>query len=181
MKARGLIVLVVAVLFMINFTGCIGVNGNFKNVRDNILVNLDGRTERVIEFSLGPSGMMFASLITSFAADEEYVDDLIRQVTKIQVGVYKRNNFSDPNFRILKDLSEEMRDKGWNYLVRSYDHGNLAAVFTQSDDLNSVHSLFVVALERDEMVMVELKGDLDRMIEIAVRENGLKFDIANNH
>ncbi|MCO6474648.1 MAG: DUF4252 domain-containing protein [Melioribacteraceae bacterium] len=181
MKAKSLVVLLLAALFMMNFSGCIGVNGNFKRVRDNILVNIDGRADRVVEFALGPSGMMFASLITSFAADEEYVDDLMRQVTKIQVGVYERKDFSEPNYMMLKDLSDEMNDQGWNYLVRSYDHGNLAAVFTQSDDLDNIHSLFIVVLERDEMVMVELKGNLDRMIEIAVRENGLKFDIAGNY
>lgn len=181
MKAKRIFTIVLVALIAINFSGCIGVNGNFKRVRDNVLVNIDGKTEKVIEFSLGPSGMMFASIITSLAVEEQYVDDLIRQITKIQVGVYERKNFSASSFRMLRDLSSEMSEQGWDYLVRSYDHGNLTAVFTQSDDSDNIHSLFIVALENDEMFLVELKGNLSRMIEIAVRENGLKFDLANNY
>ena len=42
-------------------SGCIGVNREFKNIRSQILDNLEDDFDRQIEFSVGPVGFFIAS------------------------------------------------------------------------------------------------------------------------
>ena len=79
-----------AISFLLIFisTSCIGVNREFKNIRSQILDNLDDDFDRQIEFSVGPVGFFVASQFVKFADTEENVDEMLSKVKNIHVGIY---------------------------------------------------------------------------------------------
>jgi len=183
MKTKNIIVIIAMVLISLNFTGCIGVNGNFKRVRNTILDNLDGKYHRDIEFSVGAAGLALAGTFVSFAdTDVDYADDIIRQVNRVQVGIYEKVDNADekPDMKLLQEISKLLEDTGWEYIVRTCDHNQMTAVFIRSAETEQISHLFVIALDDNQLVLTEVRGDLDKVVEIAIREQGLKFNIADN-
>lgn len=176
--------LIIITLVLANFllSGCIGVNRGFKSLRNHIVENVDGDYERVIEFSVGPAGILLASMFVSFADTEENIDDMLRQVSRVQVSIYEKkgNGSSNPSMSLLCSLSKRLEDRGWQYLVRSVDGDEMVGVFIRSDEPEELNQIFVVALSDKELVMTEVLGDLDDLIEIAIRQHGLDFDMAHN-
>ena len=73
-----------------------------------------------------------------------------------------------------------MAENGWDHIVRTVDRDEMAMVFIKSDYIETIEELFVIALNDDELVMAELRGDLGEVVNIAIRENGLKFHMAKN-
>ena len=89
MKIKSFLALGLIVLVSLSFTGCLGVNGEFRTVRNHVLRNIDMDVNRNIELSIGPALISFASLFVSFAETDEPVDEMMRQVKRVQVGVYE--------------------------------------------------------------------------------------------
>jgi hypothetical protein len=165
------------------FTGCLSVNREFKRVRNQFISGMNTNFEREIEFSIGPAGMLFASMFVRIANTEENIDQLITQVNQIQLGVYKPESYQDPaaNFEVLKNLDREMNSYGWNNIVKTADRGEMAGVFVRDfDEDKGLKEIFVVALNEDGLIMVQIHGELDKLIEIAIRENGLKLETVKN-
>lgn len=164
------------------FSGCIGVNSGFRSIRNHLLDNMSEGYEREIEFSVGAGGIYLASLFVSFSEEDESVDDLLRQITSVQIGIYKNETGQKAknDFTILKSLSNKMEEKGWTYIVRSIDDDEMVAVFVNNDISDELTQVFVVALEDKELILAEVHGDLGGLIEIAIREHGLNFALNEN-
>ena len=182
-KIKKIILLLITIIMVIGLTGCFGVNGNFRRVRNHVLDNLEGRFDREIEFAVGPSTMAFAALVTSMAVEEEYIDDLVKQISKVQVGVYNiidLNNRS-VNFKLVRELTSIMEERGWKYLVRTVTYDQLSAVFIPVGDYDRLSRIFVIAIDDDQFVMTEVVGNLDRVIEIAIKEQSFDFNFTGKH
>ncbi len=163
--------------FLILFsTGCINVNKNFKNIRDNVLSNFDETFKTELEFALGPSTMHFASAFVKL--DKENGDKdlglMLRQVNRIQIGIYKKaDNSSFEKYRSssLKDLLE---NDNWIRIVINKEADSVSEVFVKEDDAK-LKQMLVVNAETDQMIIVELSGDLDELIAIAIANNGFNI------
>jgi hypothetical protein len=182
MKRYGRLLIIIMLASLV-LTGCIGVNGGFRNIRNHILNNMSANYEKEIEFSVGSGGIFLASMFIGFADIEENVDDMLRQISSVQIGIYKNESGEviKNDFSVLKSLSDKMEEKGWTFIVRSIDNDELAAVFVNNNSEDELTQVFVVALHDEELVLAEIHGDLGDLIDIAIREHGLNFEIAENH
>lgn len=182
MKTKKTIYFLVLAVLSVNFTGCIGVNGNFKRVRNHVLDNLNESYHKNIEFSVGPTGMAMASTFVSFADDDEaeIAAEMTRNVNRVQIGIYEnRNGFDEScDFSMAKEISNIMEDEDWEYIVRTVSDDEMALVFIKSNQ-EIIHHMFVVALSNEQLVLAEIRGNLDKIAEIAIREHGLKFNVAH--
>jgi hypothetical protein len=171
-------VLLLAMLSL-SFTGCIGVNGSFKKIRNTLKNNLDLEYNKTVEFSIGRTGIMLAGMVVRFADTEEPIEDVLREVTRVQVGIYERD-YGDLNAKVenLNVLTAEMENQGWKYIVRSVQSNEMVSVFIREDD-PEFNQLYVVNVSDHEMVLVEIHGDLSKVIEIVLREKAFDVDFAS--
>ncbi len=164
--------------------GCIGVNSEFRSIRNSLLAKNQQDFHRRIELSIGQSGILLASMIVRMADTEENIDELLAQVSRIQFGFYELDEFSDPDNvdckMMLDGIENQMKLEGWHYIVKTRSSNEMVAVFIRDNMIDSLNEMFVVGFNDRELFMVDLNGNLDRIIEVAIREHGLKFQMANN-
>lgn len=179
MKRTKLTILFLAIAIFTS--GCIGVNREFKNIRSQILDNLNDDFDRQIEFSVGPVGFFVASQFVKFADSEENVDEMLSKVKNIHVGVYDRlSSFSKPSLSLLKEIGSLIIDEEWKPLVKSIDGNEMVGVFVKNFSEDDIEELFVVTLTDDELVLVKLQGSLGAIIEVVIRDHGHNLRITDH-
>lgn len=181
MNLKKIFLSIMLVILILNMTGCFGVNSSFRRIRNHIFDNMSIDYKKEFEFSVGPAGLLLAGMVVRFAETEEPIDDIIGEISRVQVGVYNNidNDSEFGNFESLIRLTNLMADADWECIVRSKSSREITAVFVKYDE-DILNQLFVVAMDKREMVLVEVHGDLGKVIEIAIREKGLKFEMANH-
>jgi len=177
MKIKSTTLIISVSLLLLSLNGCIGVNRQFSEVKDKIIGELgnDYRTE--FQFSVGSSAITISSWFIDLAADEEYIDEMMREISSVQVGVYNRVEGSDAkaNFGTLQSIDEEMQNKGWKYIVRSVDNEELTAIYLSDDPVELLNKMYVINLSDEELVIIEVNGDLKKVISYAIEER--KFNL----
>lgn len=179
MKTIKTIVLIIAAAILLS--GCIAVDGYFKNMRNKVLSNVEGEFHKEIEFSVGAAAITLSSMAIHFSDAPEFTDDLLRKITRVQIGVYKNYDWSNfkPNMKSLKLLSDDLRDDDYEYIVRSINRDEVVLVCVKNDE-EKIREMFVVAASKDDLVMTQIFGNLNELMEIAIREQGLDVQVAAN-
>lgn len=168
-QLRGLTLLFVFVFLV---SGCIGVNQEFKDIRDKVVENLSDDFQREIEFSVGPVGFFLASKFVQFAETEENIDELLSKISNIHLGVYKRTtNKSKPSLNLLRDLSYQFKNDNWSCIVRSLNENEIVGVFIKLNSSDKIENLFVISLNDDELVLLKLNGNIESIIDVIIREH----------
>lgn len=179
MKAIKLIIVTLAASFLLS--GCIAVDGYFKGVRNKVFSSVDGDFQKEVEFSFGAAAITLSSVAVSFSDAPEFTDDVLRKIDRVQIGVYRNmdwNNFN-PNFNSLKEMTTGLRDDGYEFIVRSVQRDEMMAVMVKTNS-DRLKEMFVIAVNHEEMVMTQIFGDLDEMIEIVLKQEGLNVELAHN-
>ncbi|MFH1197983.1 MAG: DUF4252 domain-containing protein [bacterium] len=183
MKSNKILFVAVVLILGTSLSGCIGVNHGFRGIRTAIINDLGGDFDKEIEFSVGPAGILFVSAIAGMADLEEDVDiaAMLRQISRVQIGVYKRERGNDtkPSINLLRKISDKMLRNGWQYIVRSVKDDEMACVFVQTKNGDHLNEVFIIALSDEDLVITEVLGNLDALIEIAIRNQGHNLNFAN--
>lgn len=168
---------IITFFLLILFTGCIGVNRQFGEIKDKILRDLGNDYKTEFQFSLGSAAITISSWFVDLAAKEEYIDDMIREISSVQVGVYNKVESSDAraDFSTLKSIDKEMNSKGWKYIVRSVEGNELTAIYLSDDPEEILNKMYVINLSDEKLVIVEVNGDLKKVISYAIEERNFQF------
>lgn len=177
MKASRLIIITLALTFLLS--GCIAVDGYFKGVRNKVFSSVEGDFKKEVEFSIGAAALTLSSAIVSFSDAPEYTDDMLRKVDRIQLGVYKNYDWENykPSFNSLREITSELTEDGYECIVRSIDKSDMFAVMVKTNS-DRIKEMFVVAVNPEEMVMTQIFGDLDELLEIAIRSQSMNVNFA---
>ena len=177
MKISRIFICIILFFLLILLTGCIGVNRQFSEVKDKIIGGLGNKYKTEFQFSVGSSAITISSWFIDLAANEEYIDEMMREISSVQVGVYNRVEGSDAkaNFGTLQSIDEEMHNKGWKYIVRSADNEELTAIYLSDDPGEILNKMYVINLSDEELVIIEVNGDLKKVISYAIEER--KFNL----
>jgi len=151
-------------------TGCFSFSDrSFRPVRNEILQQLPGITlEKEMAISIG--SLMF-DLIDIIAIG---VDVDISKMSSAQVAVYRVNGVveSDTSFeqldfeRTLLAKDESLR---WDTIIKVREHGERVWVLAGMDERhNTLEAISVFALEQNELVLVNVNGNLIEMLEFAL-------------
>jgi hypothetical protein len=163
---------------LITLSGCIGVNQNFREVSSNLISKFGNDYHREIEVSVGPLLINFASWVVNLSEEDEVVDDLMRQVSNVQVGVYTMTHERENERNsVMKKINREMQLRGWRYIVRSYNNDELTGVYVSTDPEMFFKKMFIITHDSEQLVLVEVEGKLDRLIELAIHDKKFKFDM----
>lgn len=180
MNAKKLKILLSLLLLVFLLSGCFGVDRSFRNIRNYVLENTNSDYNTEYEFAIGSAGISLASLVVSFADSEEPVEEILSEISSVQVGVYNNGNSSriTTDYEGLQKITNLMEHAGWEYIVRSVDKNELTAIFVRVYQ-NQLNRVFIVSVNEEEMVLVEMYGNIDKVIEIAIREGDLDIEMAS--
>ena len=177
MKAKRTYIILLALSVIILMPGCINVNKEFSEVTDRLISNMGDDYKTEFQFSVGEVGITVSSWFIEFAAREEYIDEMMREISSVQVGVYKRLEDSDRKTaqRTLESIDEEMHSRGWKYLVRTIEGDELTVIYLNPNPDIMLEKMYVINVNEDELIIVEVNGDLKKVISYAIEEKNFKI------
>ena len=175
MNTSRIFIYIIIFLFLILFTGCIGVNRQFEEIKNKIMGDLGNDYKTEFQFSVGSTAISISSWFVDLAANEEYIDDMMREISSVQVGIYYKVEGSDAkaNFSTLQSIDEEMNNNGWKYIVRSVDVNELTVIYLSDDPEEILNKMYVINLSNEKLVIVEINGDLKKVISYAIEERNI--------
>ncbi len=176
MKTKALFLPILFFLLFLN--GCIGINEEFGEIRDEVIKNFGGEYKSEVQFSVGSVGISVSSWFVDTAAEEDIAADILDDVSSVQVGIYKKlRGTTSPDINTLREIEDKMSESGWKSIVRSSDKGELTAVYVRENRAETLDRMFVISLDGDELVLVDVEGDLKEAIATVIREKGMKINM----
>jgi hypothetical protein len=170
-------IILLSILFLPLFLiGCIGINEEFAEIRNEVLNNLDDDFRSEYQFSVGSVGITVSSWFVDAAAEEDLAADILNDVSSVQVGVYKKiRDTNSPNMTTLRELDDEMIQKGWKSIVKNCEGDELSGIYIRSNPNETLNRLFVINLNSEKLILVEVEGDLKEVISTVIREKGMNI------
>lgn len=169
--------LIVSVCCLLTMTGCFGVDGQFKRLRNTVVEGANIDYEVDVEFGIGPMLIGFAKKVVSWSdePDSEIAVDLLSQIKKVQVGVYQLRDFqldrSEVRDRML-EMVDYMGRNGYDAIIRNYEDngGSLIMVKSHFEHPEKVKEVVVLSFDPNELNIVQLRGNVNEIVDVAVRE-----------
>jgi hypothetical protein len=157
------------------------VDGYFKNMRNKVFNSVQGDFQKEVEFSFGAAALTLSSVAVSISDAPDFTDDMVRKLDRIQIGVYKNTDWRNfhPDYNSLREMTADLRDEGYEFIVRSIQRDQMMAVMVKTNS-DRLREMFVIAVDEEQMVMTQIFGDLDELIEIVLRSEGLNVQVAHN-
>jgi Domain of unknown function (DUF4252) len=122
-----------------------------------------------VTLSLGPVTLALARTITGLIPDAREARGYLHDVSRVQVAVYNVYSAGDVTSLDTPKRLQELLDDGWEMAVRVRDDDQVAWLLYRLDD-KSVREMFVVVMDKDDLVLVKLKGHLEKLIAHALEE-----------
>jgi len=175
MKIKIFSVVLIITLTAYLLTGCVFVSSDFRHTKNLILDELgpaDVNTE--VQLQIGPGIISLGSFVVSFTDARDEALKYLRDIRNVQVGVYNLHNVDSKRpVKIPDKISKKLARKGYEPLVKVKERDDAVWVMTKMKG-KRIESLYVIALDRSELVLVEVQGRLERLIEKAIREHGFR-------
>jgi len=168
----------VSALCILSLTGCFGVDGQFKKLRNTVAggAGVDYTTDT--EFGIGSFVIGMAKTVVSWSDDHDadVAVNLLEQIDKVQIGVYEIQKFdlSKEDIRSrTAHLIEYMNSNGYDAIVRNYeDNGsNLILVKSNPKHPEKIREVVVVSFDPHELNIVQMSGDVNEIVDVAAREH----------
>lgn len=120
-----------------------------------------------VTLSFGPLTMALARAITSLVPDAGEARDYLRDVSRVQVAIYELDHPAGETALETPRRLQELLDEGWEMAVRVRDRDEVVWLLYRIDD-DSVREMFVVVMGDRELVLVKVKGRLERLLAQAL-------------
>jgi hypothetical protein len=155
--------------------GCVEGRPEFARVSSMVVSHLEGDCELEMQFSVGPVGLSLSRWVIGENHDEEGVDEALKHVSHLEVGIFTRRRDNANGFGVLKAMETEMRENGWKSLLLSCKDGEITAVYCRMQVEECMKRLLVLNSSDDQIVLVEVEGDLASVIHSVM--NKRRFEI----
>ena len=170
-------VLLVSLTCLLTLTGCFGVDGQFRHLRDTVLEGTQVEYTVDSEFALGSFVLGLARKIVSMSDDDDaqVAVDLMHEIKGIQIGTYNLKNFNlsrKEAHRKGMEIVDYMQQHNYDSIIRSFENNSISLVMVRVDPDNPEHVSDFVVLDFDhhEMNLIQLRGDLTAIVDITARE-----------
>ncbi len=175
MNKRYTILLLVFILCICFLPGCLFVSQNFKNTRNLILDELGPvSVDTEVQIRVGPGMLSFGGFVASFTDADQNALSYLRDIRNVEVGVYNLQRKTEGNaFSMPKKVRKSLAKNGYEPMVRTRDRGEETWVMTKMRK-NRLEAIYVIVIEQEELVLVEVRGRLERVVEKAIEEHGFR-------
>ncbi len=113
-------------------------------------------TRRVVSLSVGPAVLHLAA---RFMDDEPETQLLLRSLAGVRVRAFEITGDERRVVRNLGRMGDRLSDDGWAPVMLVNEDGEWARMFAKSSG-NDVHGLIVISAEEDEVVVINVMGDI---------------------
>jgi hypothetical protein len=138
-----------------------------SSVRSDLEHQLPGASfDKNVEFSCGPVLLTLARTVTSIIPGAREARPYLSGVSHVEIGVYDAHVDSLTDVRMPRRL-QTLIDEGWETAVRVRDNHEAAWLLYRPDG-DEVKEIFVVVLDRDELVLVRARGHMEKLVEAAL-------------
>jgi len=142
-------------------------------VRDTVLHAAGERDAKtVLQLSVGPGLLWLGGRIAGWASHEDEAAAILLDIRTVQIGVYELQGPERRRVAIPLSVERRLAHRGYEPIVKVKGRGEATLILAQLRK-DRLKGLFVVAADGRELVLVEIRGRLERVLEQAVRERGL--------
>jgi len=171
MKRQWLSVMLLAILTAGLLPGCVFVSRDFRAMKKTILADL-GTVDVETELQMQINSVLISlgkGVVSMTDADREVVDYL-RDIRNVQIGVYKLHDIDRTRaLKIPKPISANLSRLGYEPVVKVNERNGAAWAFTKIHQ-DRIESIIIISLEPQELVLVEVKGRLERILQKAIHD-----------
>ena len=179
-RTTKIVAIVLLLIVTATSTGCLWAP-HLANIRQDIERQLPGvHFDKEIELTLGRLSLTFARLITAFVPDAHDAHRYLRDVSRVELGVYNADRISGTEVSMPDRLREMQESEGWELAVKVRENNNLVWVLYRVDS-DKIKEVFVLVLDDNELVLVKAQGRLERLIAYALSESGAMKNIHNHN
>lgn len=148
-------------------------------VRKGVEHQLPGVTfKKEVAFSLGPIALSLVKAALKLVPDTQDAAAYLKDIRKVEVAVYEAQNVpQDVIVRLPGRLMKLLEDGRWELAVKALDEGESTWILCRMDG-DSIRGLYIVALDRDALVLVRVDGGLEDLLARAIRKNARPGDHA---
>ncbi len=161
-----------AIIFFgaVQLTGCI-YSQEIAHVRRDIEREFPGAEfDREFVLAVGPSFFNTVGWIAERVNDRESrrIGEYLAEISRVKVGVYRTERLPLEGTLQLEELSR-FRESGWDVAAKVRDDTELVWVLYR-ERYDSVRDMFILSLSDDELVIVRIEGNLNRLLEKVVED-----------
>ena len=154
------LIIAAAALSACGFTGNLRGNPGFASFSTPSTLP---EADRQLGISLGPIPLRLATMISRpiLNHDEAWIPDALSDVRAVRVYIY---DVEGPSRRVAAHMEaarSELIVDGWDQLVVVRDDGGLVSALVMHDEPDVVSGIVVMYEERDELVLVNVIGDIE--------------------
>jgi len=177
MKTKNIFLFALIALISVTSFGCFGVSDEFRSIKENLLRDTKAGYKKDIEFSVGKITLSMARMFVKLSDEDKEAEEILGNISSAEIGVYKvKNDAAKKNYM---QVINTMEKQGWTYIVRSFEKNKSSVIFVKGNKSGWITELFVVAFEDSELNMVKVRGNLNKIIEIAIRDKDAKIGFAH--
>lgn len=135
----------------------------------------EARFKKSIQLNLGPASLGFAGAVLGLASDHDRdvleAKSYLEEVRSVKLAIYETHNLRSAKKIKLPAYLEKMIDRNkWQAVVKvQEDKEFVMAVYKLHR--RSITEMFVLALNTDELVLVQVEGRLDRLFKKVMQEH----------
>jgi len=113
-------------------------------------------TDRTMTLSLGRTTLRFAA---RFLDDEPETQALLRSLDGVRIRIYEVNGDTQRIAQNFERMGGKLLNDGWQPVILMREEGELVQMFVKSAR-EDIKGLTVVSADRDEVVVVNVMGDI---------------------
>ncbi|HET6569027.1 MAG TPA: DUF4252 domain-containing protein [Rhodothermales bacterium] len=131
----------------------------------------EARLHRQVVLNFGPGSLGLISLLTHLVPGDgaREVAGYLQDVEHVKLGIYEVENMP-----ALDDLHiarlDRLQRQGWEVAVKTREEDEAVWILYRERD-DSVRDLYLFVLDRDDLVIARLRGDLRRLLQRAMAES----------
>ena len=116
-------------------------------------------TDRTMSISLGPMVLRFAA---RFLDDDPETQALLRSLDGVRIRIYDVHGDSERIAQNFEHMGQKLGKDGWQPIMLVRDEGELVQMYAKSSG-TGIKGLTIVSADDEEVVIVNVMGDIDPM------------------
>jgi hypothetical protein len=154
--------------------GCGPTDSQFKDVKSAVFSGNETLNTN-IELSLGAAPIWLAGTIAGFVDEPEAKEasEYIDHISKVDLGVYELQDSLKGRFKeISKRVRLSMAEHGFEPIVLVHENNECVGVYAPLEGDKLTRELFVVVMQKKEVVLVRVEGNFEKLTKAVFRNHG---------
>ena len=168
-------VITLAVGLSVLLSGCLWVP-EFSGIVVEIQKQVpEARFKKSIQLNLGPASLGFARAVLGLASDHDRdvleAKSYLEEVRSLKLAIYEQTKLhSEKKIKLPTYLEKLIERNKWQTVVKAQEDKELVIALYKLHR-RSITEMFVLALNTDELVLVQVEGRLDKLFEKVMEEH----------